>query len=316
MTYTLNMATTDRVIEDLDSISRYNKTEDVEVIIWYMVVLENPNRDDYSWIPEPFHFLRENIEVESGIEIARKIQSQREVIWIEFILNVIVLLAIVYSRMKRIVLPLHILDQAARVATILRQLTKPQTNLRHLMKSLANRNVRVNLWVCQNFNSVLIIHLESIRNFIIRNRNKVEMYEFVFLNLRAFSSLSTCSIQQTFWVCGLQVKDYCLLQKQRLCLIAFKNLLLYCCERTEKSECWAEKVSHIHHFISSLNRFNKPFGCAIYKWRTIAYYKSSVFVRAGRRISSSTAAKKLIKWVLSRKSLSSSSFVAYHCKYQ
>ena len=66
------MATTDRVIEDLDSISRYNKTEDVEVIIWYMVVLENPNRDDYSWIPEPFHFLRENIEVESGIEIARK----------------------------------------------------------------------------------------------------------------------------------------------------------------------------------------------------------------------------------------------------
>jgi hypothetical protein len=75
MTYTLNMATTDRVIEDLDSISRYNKTEDVEVIIWYMVVLENPNRDDYSWIPEPFHFLRENIEVESGIEIARKIQS-------------------------------------------------------------------------------------------------------------------------------------------------------------------------------------------------------------------------------------------------
>jgi len=129
--------------------------------------------------------------------------------------------------------------------------------------------------------------------------------------------------------------------------------------------------------LSPLARFSKPFECVVYKWRTIAYYKSSVFVWLPSKISSSTAAKELRKvsaeqkkflifiilslhwidstnllsvwftsegllrttkaaslfdclqksphlllrknwekWELSRKSLSSSSFVAYHCKYQ
>ena len=117
------------------------------------------------------------------------------------------------------------------------------------------------------------------------------MIDFEFLNFCAFFLTSLESIRETFCVCCLQVRCNYLLQKQCLCLSGPKNLLLYCRERTEKSECWAEKVSHIHHFISSLNRFNKPFGCAVYKWRTIAYCKSSVFVRAGSKISSSTAAK-------------------------
>ena len=144
----------------------------------------------------------------------------------------------------------------------------------------------------------------------------IEMIDFEFLNFCAFFLTSLESIRESFCVCGLQVWCNYLLQKQCLCLSGSKNLLLYCCERTEKSECWAEKVSHIHHFISSLNRFNKPFGCAVYKWRTIAYCKSSVFVRAGSKNLLLYCCEKLRKWVLSRKSLSSSSFIAWRCKYQ
>ena len=47
--------------------------------------------------------------------------------------------------------------------------------------------------------------------------------------------------------------------------------------------------SSFYLFIESIQQ---TFGCAVYKWRTIAYCKSSVFVWAGSKISSSTAAKK------------------------